>query len=97
MPPPNRVNDSRNTDIFTHRETPKMASVALGVVTSSTDPANRGRVQVSLPWLGSTMWAPAVSVPGSASSAGYQTGDEVVVGFDHGDPSLPIVLGRVGS
>jgi len=70
-----------------------------GVVTNVNDPDTKGRVKVSLPWLSpsyETGWARVVQF-----GAGKTTGavfvpdvtDEVLVGFEHGDPRRPYVIG----
>ena len=99
MPPPKRAGNPRDTEVFGDRERNKIAGVVMGIVIANADPSNGGRVQISLPWLpfSSTMWAPTALPPGSANSAGYQIGDTVVVAFDHGDLSHPIVIGRLSA
>ena len=69
--------------------------VYLGVITDGNDPQQAGRVQIRLPWLGSTMWALVASPVGSAPGGRVQPGTTVVVAFERGDESRPIVLGRV--
>jgi uncharacterized protein involved in type VI secretion and phage assembly len=75
--------------------------VAVGVVTNVSDPEKRGRVKLKLPWLSDeieTDWARVAS-----PSAGKQRGlylppevdDEVLVGFEHGSPARPFVLGSL--
>ena len=72
--------------------------VYIGQITDSTDPLRSGRVRISLPMLGigSATWAPVVSPLGSTPSGTAQVGARVVVAFEGGDPSRPVVLGRVG-
>ncbi|MDX6555019.1 MAG: hypothetical protein QOD86_1214 [Miltoncostaeaceae bacterium] len=77
------------------------ASLAIGIVTNNTDPETRGRVRVSFPGLGATIesaWA-RVAVPQAHAEQGLmmlpQPDDEVVVGFEGGDPRRPYVLGSV--
>ena len=69
--------------------------VYFGVVTDSSDPQRSGRVQIRLPWLGSTAWAPVASPAGAITTNKIQIGATVVVAFERGDPSRPVVLGRV--
>ena len=69
--------------------------VYLGVVADNNDPQQSGRVQIRFPWLGSTAWAAVASPAGSTTTGKIQTGSTVVVAFERGDPSRPIVLGRV--
>jgi uncharacterized protein involved in type VI secretion and phage assembly len=97
MSPPNRTGNPKATEVFGTMDRHKILSVVVAVVESNTDPANGGRVQISLPWLGSTLWARVASPPGSASSGKYQVGDEVVVAFEFGDIRMPVVLGRLGT
>jgi phage baseplate assembly protein V len=73
--------------------------MALAHVIDNIDEANLGRVQVRLPWLkGYEPWA-HVAVPMAGRNRGIyfmpQVGDEVVVGFNHGDVSEPFVIGSV--
>src|SRR5438105_3042695 len=64
-----------------------------------------GMVQVYFPWLQSksdpnliSPWARVV-MPNAGGGAGFysvpQVGDEVVVGFEHGDPQFPYLLGSL--
>jgi uncharacterized protein involved in type VI secretion and phage assembly len=59
----------------------------------------RGRVRVTYPWLGDDVdsWWARVAMPGAGNGAGMvwipQVGDEVIVAFEHGDISYPVVLG----
>ena len=69
--------------------------VYLGVVSANNDPQQSGRVQIRLPWLGSTVWALVASPIGSTPAGTIQTGATVVVAFEREDPSHPVVLGRV--
>lgn len=87
----------RDTEIFGSSDKHKIWGVQFAIIEGNDDPLGRGRVQISLPWLGSTMWAVAAYPPGSAPSSRYQSGDEVVVAFAAGDVSHPVVLGRVGT
>jgi phage protein D len=74
-----------------------------GVVSSLSDPDKQGRVQVILPWLSPsfvTDWAPVVHAgAGPATAALFlpEVGDEVVVGFEFGDPRRPYVLGGLAT
>ncbi|MGN6378320.1 MAG: VgrG-related protein [Gaiellales bacterium] len=76
-------------------------SLVIGVVSQNDDPDSLGRVRVSVPELGDgteSWWAP-VAMPAAGSNRGMlvlpQPGDEVVVGFEHGEPRRPYVLGSV--
>ncbi|HEV8561865.1 MAG TPA: phage baseplate assembly protein V [Actinophytocola sp.] len=70
-----------------------------GVVTNIKDPDKKGKVKVALPWLSSNYesdWA-RVAYPGAGSRSGTlyppEVGDEVLIGFEFGDPRRPYVLG----
>lgn len=67
-----------------------------GTVTSNTDATGTGRVLVSVPSVGlSGSWAPVCVVGGPRGGASYPVGAQVVVAFEAGDVSHPIVLGRL--
>jgi phage protein D/phage baseplate assembly protein gpV len=75
--------------------------IALGVVTDNRDPDTMGRVKVQLPWLGDNVestWARTAS-PMAGSERGLlylpEVGDEVLVGFEHGDIHRPYILGAL--
>ena len=86
---------------------PDFASgLVLGIVTNNNDPSNMGRVRVMIPALGKDTtnkdaegwWARIASV-----SAGKErglmmlpvVGEEVLLGFEHGDITRPYVLGSL--
>jgi phage protein D/phage baseplate assembly protein gpV len=77
------------------------ANLVLGVVTNVNDPDDMGRVRVQYPALGDeaeSAWARIAAV-----SAGNQrgllmlpvVGEEVLIGFEHGDTTRPYVLGSL--
>jgi hypothetical protein len=68
----------------------------LAIVTDTDDPEALGRVQVSSPAMGDywPAWSPVLEVFGGAG-ASPAIGDEVVIAFLQGDPTLPVVLGRL--
>jgi len=77
----------------------RIFGVAIGIVTGNNDPDKLGRVKVKYPWLGDEVesyWARLVA-PGAGNNYGVvwlpQMGDEVLVAFEHGDISYPLVLG----
>lgn len=70
-----------------------------GIVTDNTDSEKMGRVKVALPWLApdfETDWARVV-MPGLGPTYGTvalpEVNDEVLVGFEFGDPRRAYVLG----
>jgi hypothetical protein len=78
---------------------PTFGGLVCGVVTNLKDPDSMGRVKVSLPWLSpsfETDWARVVQMTaGPRTGAMFlpENGDEVLVGFEFGDPRRPYVLG----
>lgn len=80
---------------------PQFAGVVCAVVTNNNDPDKRARVKVSLPWLSpdfETDWAPVTQVssgPGAGAMFLPAVGDQVLVGFEFGDPRRPYVLGSM--
>ncbi|NDV78472.1 type VI secretion system Vgr family protein [Dysgonomonas sp. 511] len=87
---------------------PKMpvAESVLGHVTSNEDPKNQGRVQVDFAFANqySKIWM-RVMTPDAGSSDAASTnrglvfipekGDQVMVGFEYGDPNRPYVMGSM--
>jgi phage protein D len=75
-------------------------SMVVGVVTQTEDPEGMGRVRVKHPALGDLegTWA-RIASPAAGSNRGLLmmpvAGDEVVLGFEQGDPRRPYVLGAV--
>jgi hypothetical protein len=74
-----------------------------GIVTNNCDDEDMLRVKVSLPWLApdfETDWARVV-MPGLGASYGLiaipEVGDEVLVGFELGDPRRAYVLGGLAN
>ncbi|MGD0556575.1 MAG: phage baseplate assembly protein V [Streptosporangiaceae bacterium] len=73
--------------------------VCCGVVTNIDD--GKGRVRLVLPWLSpdyETDWAPVIQFgAGKRSGAMFlpEVGDEVLVGFEFGDPRRPYVIGGI--
>lgn len=80
---------------------PVLPGLVCGIVSNVLDDAKAGRVKVTLPWLSpryESDWAPVVQVgagPRSGSLFLPEVGDQVLVGFEFGDPQRPYVLGGV--
>ena len=79
----------------------RIYGVVIGVVTNNKDPDKLGRVKVKLPWLSDvdeSAWA-RVAAPMAGNQRGVfflpEVDDEVLVAFEHGDPSFPYVLGAL--
>lgn len=82
------INPSLPSAAPSFRSGRQLPGVYVGVVLGGGDPAGQGRLNVSLPALGiGPVWARA------CVSAGGRTGGKVVVAFEGGDASYPIVLG----
>ena len=82
---------------------PVLPSLMVGEVTNTDDPEKLCRVKVKLPTLSSSdesAWA-RLAAPGAGPDRGIQwvpeVNDEVLVGFELGDPSRPIVVGGLWS
>ena len=80
---------------------PVIPGLVCGIVSNLGDPEKKGRVKVTLPWLSPQFesdWASVVQA-GAGRRAGAlvlpEVGDEVLVGFEFGDPHRPYVLGGV--
>lgn len=97
---------SRRTllDLLTPR--PRTAygdSLVIGVVTNNDDPEKMGRVRVKFPGLDAShegWWARVASVAATGGRGLMMmplVDDEVIVGFEHGDPRRPFVLGSLWS
>jgi len=77
----------------------RIPGLVCGVVTNNVDPDSLGRVKVALPWLSpqyESDWARVAYFGSGKNSGGFftpETGDEVLVGFEFGDPRRPYVLG----
>jgi uncharacterized protein involved in type VI secretion and phage assembly len=71
-----------------------------GIVVDVQDPDAAGRIKVKFPFLPNSpeIWA-RVSLPLGGNQTGLwalpDIGDEVVVGFEQGDPRRPFVIGSV--
>ncbi len=76
-----------------------MNTLVRGIVSANADPEKLARVKVELPWLDadfSSHWAPVMQLgagPDSGTMFLPAVGDEVLVGFEHGNIDRPFVLG----
>ncbi|HVP07428.1 MAG TPA: phage baseplate assembly protein V [Candidatus Acidoferrum sp.] len=77
---------------------PLFSHLQSGLVTDNKDPDGMGRIKIQLPWSpdGTTVWVRVLS-PDAGDQRGWfslpEINDEVLVGFEHGSPDHPIVLG----
>ena len=85
-----------------------VAETQMARVTSNADPEGKGRVQVQMNWQVGNMhtdWIRVMTPDGGGSRDGVETnrgfvfipevGDHVLVGFRHGDPNRPYVMGSL--
>jgi phage baseplate assembly protein gpV len=77
----------------------RVRGVAIGVVKSTDDPRDEGRLELEFPWMegrSRTYWAPVATLMAGERRGSWfmpEEGDEVLVGFEHGDAHHPFVLG----
>lgn len=80
---------------------PPVNGLVVGQVTDVNDPDHQFRVKVSFPWLSDDYesWWCRVAQPGAGKERGLvwlpEVGDEVLVGFAHGDVRNPYVVGSL--
>ena len=85
-----------------------VAETQMARVTSNADPEGKGRVQVRMNWQTGNMhtdWIRVMTPDGGGCRDGVETnrgfvfipevGDHVLVGFRHGDPNRPYVMGSL--
>jgi phage protein D len=79
----------------------RLPGVVMALVDDNDDPEKMGRVRLRYPWMGDeavSFWA-RVAMPGAGRDCGMvwipQVDDEVLVAFEHGDPSRPFVIGAL--
>jgi phage protein D len=78
---------------------PSITGLVAGIVSDNSDPLHKGRVKVTLPWLSPLFesdWAPVAQAgAGKRSGAVFlpEAGDQVLVGFEFGNPLRPYVIG----
>lgn len=75
-------------------------AVQSAIVTNNEDPDDLGRVKVKFPWREDeeSFWARVSHVDAGADKGLYtipDVDDEVLVGFEHGDFSRPVILGNL--
>jgi uncharacterized protein involved in type VI secretion and phage assembly len=81
----------------------RIEGIVLGVVTNNQDKEGLGRVKVKFPWLSDgdeSRWARVATLMAGKEVGTLflpDVGDEVVIGFDHGDMNYPYVLGALWS
>jgi uncharacterized protein involved in type VI secretion and phage assembly len=81
----------------------RIEGIVLGVVTNNQDKDGLGRVKVKFPWLSDgdeSRWARVATLMAGKEIGTLflpDVGDEVVIGFDHGDINHPYVLGALWS
>jgi uncharacterized protein involved in type VI secretion and phage assembly len=80
-------------------EDKRIYGVAVAQVIDNIDLERQGRVQLSYPWFpGIEPWARVATVSAGDERGTYfipQTGDEVLVAFNHGDIREPFVIGSL--
>jgi type VI secretion system secreted protein VgrG len=70
------------------------------IVVDNNDPEKLGRIKVKFPWSGAdqTVWI-RLATPYAGAERGWyslpEVADEVLVGFEHGSPSLPVAFGAL--
>lgn len=77
----------------------RVPGVVIAIVDDIQDVDELGRIRLKYPWMGPdavSHWA-RLAAPGAGKDSGMvwmpQVGDEVLVAFEHGDTSRPIVVG----
>lgn len=78
---------------------PSIPGVVTAVVSSNKDPENKGRVQLAFPWLDDSYvsdWVRTSQID-AGDDHGFlfipEVNSEVLVGFAHGNPAYPYVIG----
>src|SRR5262245_47914404 len=71
--------------------------VYYGIVSNTADPEASGRVQIQTPTVmaATGQWAPVCTAVGASPNAALPIGSTVLVAFEGGDVSRPVVLGTV--
>ncbi|CAN5915735.1 VgrG-related protein [soil metagenome] len=83
------------------RDLRSWGDLVIGIVTNCDDPLRLGRAKVKFPTLtedDESTWARLVTI-GAGADRGLQcppeVGDEVVIGFESGDPDRPLIIGSL--
>lgn len=82
------------------KRSPRITQLQPAVVVDNLDPDKLGRIKVKFPWSGSdeTPWVRYVTMHAGSDRGTFwipELNDEVLVGFEFGDPSRPVVVGSV--
>ena len=78
-----------------------LKGLAVAEVVDNKDPEKLARVRVKLPWQeeGQKSYWARIAMPMAMATRGVfflpEVGDEVLVGFDRGDPTIPFVVGSL--
>jgi uncharacterized protein involved in type VI secretion and phage assembly len=82
-------------------EASRIYEPVIGLVTDNKDPSKLGRVKVKIPILSdqdTTHWCPIIAL-GAGKNRGWffipEKDDEVLIMFEHGDMSRPVVVGAL--
>lgn len=79
----------------------RIYGVVIGVVTNLRDPDNLGRIKVKYPWLNQEVESDWLRVATLSAGNGMgimflpEVNDEVLIAFEHGDPTRPFMLGAL--
>jgi len=81
-------------------EPKQITDLQSAVVVDNNDPDKMGRIKVKFPWSGNntTLWIRFMTLHAGKSLGWFclpEIGDEVLVGFERGDPDLPVALGAL--
>jgi phage protein D len=96
-----RSPDAISTMLVEPKERPVMPSLVIGIVTNNNDPDGLARVKVKFPWFDDSAesWWCRLATPMAGGDRGYLTfpevNDEVLVGFEHGDPTRGFIIGSL--
>lgn len=96
-----RAPDAISTMLVQPEERPVLPTLVIGVVTNNKDPEALARVKVKFPWFDdqAESWWCRLATPMAGPDRGYLTfpevGDEVLVGFEHGDPTRGFIIGSL--